>query len=121
MNNIRQKFAGIFWEREYLKFIKQFELSRKVKGNFESDSPNHLLKKARLKIAPYDRLVGGERNEPKERHPRRPRQGRSVGSERTVAKVFKNGQEIPWDATHNELVPRLIRMFFVPNHRQAFE
>ena len=29
-------------------------------------------------------------------------QGQSVGSGKAVAKVFKNGQETPWDASLNE-------------------
>ena len=37
-------------------------------------------------------------------------QGRSAGSGKTEAKVFKNGQESPWDATLNEPVPQLIRI-----------
>ena len=37
-------------------------------------------------------------------------QGRSVGSGKTEAKVFKNGWKSPWDATLNEPVPRLIRI-----------
>ena len=51
-------------------------------------------------------------------------QGQSVGSRIMVAKVFKNGEESPWDATLNKPVPRLIRMFvhdwfFLPNQRPA--
>ena len=38
-------------------------------------------------------------------------QGRSVGSGKREAKVFKKGQESSWDATLNEPVPQLIRMF----------
>ena len=37
-------------------------------------------------------------------------QGRSVGSGKTEAKVFKNGRKSPWDAILNEPVPRLIRI-----------
>ena len=37
-------------------------------------------------------------------------QGRSVGSGKTEAKVFKNGHKSPRDATLNEPVPRLIRI-----------
>ena len=37
-------------------------------------------------------------------------QGRSVGSGKTEAKVFKNGRKSPRDATLNEPVPRLIRI-----------
>ena len=51
-----------------------------------------------------------------------------MGQKKTTAKVFKNGQESPSDATLNEPVPRLIRMlacdcqkqkYFVPN--QSFK
>lgn len=35
----------------------------------------------------------------------------SVGLGKTVAKVFKNGWERPWDATLNKSVPQIIRMF----------
>ena len=37
-------------------------------------------------------------------------QGRSVGSGKREAKVFKKGQESPWDANLNEPVPQLIRI-----------
>ena len=48
-------------------------------------------------------------------------QGRSVGSEKTAAKVLKTGRERPWNATLNEAVLQLIRILvfdiFVPNCR----
>ena len=40
-------------------------------------------------------------------------QERSVGWGKTVVKVFKKGEESPWDATLNEPVPRLIRMLIL--------
>ena len=47
--------------------------------------------------------------------------GRSVGSGKTAAKVFKTGRERPWNATLNETVLQLIRIlvsdYFVPNRR----
>ena len=48
-------------------------------------------------------------------------QGRSVGSEKTAAKVLKTGRERPWNATLNKAVLQLIRILvfdiFVPNCR----
>ena len=50
-------------------------------------------------------------------------QGRSVGSGKTAAKVFKNGQERPWDTALNEPDPRILvldwvqKNIFVPNQR----
>ena len=50
-------------------------------------------------------------------------QGRSVGWGKTAAKVFKNGQERPWDTALNEPDPRILvldwvqKNIFVPNQR----
>ena len=50
-------------------------------------------------------------------------QGRSVGSGKTAAKVFKNGQERPWDTALNEPDLRILvldwvqKNIFVPNQR----
>ena len=50
-------------------------------------------------------------------------QGRSVESGKTAAKVFKNGQERPWDTALNEPDPRILvlewvqKNIFVPNQR----